>query len=70
MVMPIEVSDREEFKKIAQEAIECRVVRDEKKGVAKVKARTKKRLVTIKVPLGELDNFLQELGCENIVEIT
>ncbi len=68
--MPVEVSNREEFKRIAQNAIECRIVRDEKKGIAKVKARTRKRLVTIKIPLGELDAFLQELGCENIVEIT
>ncbi len=67
--MPMEVSDRELFKKIASNAIECRVYRDHKRGVAKVKARTKRRLVTIKIPLDEVDSFLGELGCENVVEI-
>ncbi len=67
--MPMEVFDKEEFNKIAAGAIECRVVRDEKNGIAKVKARTRRRLVTIKIPLDELDGFLQELNCENLVEI-
>ncbi len=67
--MPVEISDRELFKEIASRAIECRVYRNKKKGIAKVKARTRKRLVTIKIPLEEVDTFLQELKCENIVEI-
>uniref|UniRef100_A0A7C4H8N7 5'-nucleotidase n=1 Tax=Staphylothermus marinus TaxID=2280 RepID=A0A7C4H8N7_STAMA len=67
--MPVEVFDRELFKKIAERAVECRVYRDEKNGLAKVKARTRRKLVTIKIPLNELDSFLRELKCENIVEI-
>jgi large subunit ribosomal protein L38e len=66
--MPMEVTDREAFKEYASRAVECRVVRDEKRKIAKVKARTKKRLITIKIPLEEVDGFLEELGCENIVE--
>ncbi len=67
--MPIEVFDKEEFKKYVEKAIECRVYRDEKKGIAKVKARTRKKLVTIKISLEELDAFLQEINCPNIIEI-
>ena len=66
---PIEVFDKEEFKKYVENAIECRVYRDVKKGIAKVKARTKRKLVTIKIPLDELDSFLQEINCPSIVEI-
>ena len=67
--MPIEVFSRKEFKKYVEQAIECRVYRDLKKGIAKVKARTKSKLVTIKIPLDELDGFLQEINCSNLVEI-
>ncbi len=67
--MPVEVFDLEEFKKIAKDAIECRVYRDQKKGIAKLKARTKRKLVTIKVPLSELNNILSQLECKNLVEI-
>lgn len=66
---PMEVFDKEEFKKYVSLAVECRVYRDEKKGIAKVKARTKSKLVTIKIPLNELEDFLKEINCENIVEI-
>ncbi|MEM0355795.1 MAG: 5'-nucleotidase [Desulfurococcaceae archaeon] len=65
---PIEVTDKEVFKKIVERAVECRVYRDSDKGFAKVKARTKSRLVTIKIPLEELDAFLKELKCQSIVE--
>lgn len=68
--MPMEVTDRELFKEIASRAIECRVYRDVKRGIAKVKARTRRRLVTIKISLDEVDSFLQELNCANIVEIS
>lgn len=67
--MPIEVSDREEFKKYVALAQECRVYRDVKRSIAKVKARTKGKLVTIKVKLDELDSFLNEIKCTNVVEL-
>jgi len=65
---PIEVFDKEEFKKYVEKAEECRVYRDTKKNIAKVKAKTKHKLVTIKIPLNELDSFLQEINCQNIRE--
>ncbi len=68
--MPIEVRNKEEFIKITERAIECRVVKNEKKGIAKVKARTKRYLYTIKVKLDELNDLLKEVKCNKIVEIT
>lgn len=68
--MPIEVYDKEEFIKIAERAEECRVVVNEKKKVAKVKARTKRYLYTIKVKPEELDEFLKQLKCGKIYRIT
>jgi len=67
--MPIEIYDKEEFIAISERAIECRVKKLEDEGIAKVKARTKKKLYTIKVKLDELDDFLKKLKCKNIVEI-
>jgi len=67
--MPIEVYDKEEFIAISERAVECRVKKLKDEGIAKVKARTKKKLYTIKVKLNELDDFLKKLKCKNIVEI-
>jgi len=67
--VPIEVRDREEFIEISARASEIRVVRNEREGVAKVKARTRKYLYTIKVPLNELSDFLKTLKCNKIIEI-
>ncbi len=67
--MPIEIYDKEEFIAISERAVECRVKKLEDEGMAKVKARTKKKLYTIKVKLNELDDFLKKLKCKNIVEI-
>ena len=68
--MPIEVYDKEEFIRITERAEECRVVVNEKKNVAKVKARTKRYLYTIKVSPEELDEFLKKLKCSKIYRIT
>lgn len=68
--MPIEVRDPEEFIRISERASECRVVKREKEGVAKVKARTKRYLYTIKIPLNELDSFIKRLKCQNIKDVT
>ena len=69
--MPIEIDPkkRELFIEISARATECRVVKDEKRGIAKVKARTKRYLYTIKIPLNELNDFLKQLKCKKIVEI-
>ncbi len=67
--MPVEVFDKGEFKKIAKIAEECRVKKLDKEGIAKVKARTRKYLYTIKIKIDELDAFLKELECKNIVEV-
>lgn len=64
--MPKEIVNPEEFIAITERAVECRVVKLEKEGVAKVKARTSKYLYTIKIPLNELDEFLKRLKCQNI----
>ncbi len=68
--MPIEVTDRSKFIELSSKARECRVVRREKEGIAKVKLRTKRYLYTIKIPLNEVDEFLKQLKCEKIVEIS
>lgn len=66
---PMEVFDKEEFKKYVEQAITCIVYRNEDNGIAKVKARTKRKLVTIKIPLKELDEFLNEIKCPEIIEV-
>lgn len=67
--MPVEVKDRDEFIEISARAKECRVVKNEKEGMAKVKARTSRYLYTIKIPINELNGFLKKLKCGKIVEI-
>jgi large subunit ribosomal protein L38e len=69
--MPIFVASEQEFIEIAKRAIECRVKKLEKKGIAKVKARTKRYLYTYKVQLQELNTLLEKLKgvCKNIVEV-
>lgn len=60
-IVPVEVYSKEDFLKIVKRALEIRVKKDEKKGIAKVKARTKKYLYTIKVDLNELDDLLKSI---------
>jgi large subunit ribosomal protein L38e len=69
--MPIFVASEQEFIEVAKRAIECRVKKLEKKGIAKVKARTKRYLYTYKVQLQELNALLEKLKgvCKNIVEV-
>jgi large subunit ribosomal protein L38e len=64
--MPKEVKNPEEFVRISERAVECRVVKLEDEGVAKVKARTKRYLYTIKIPLSQLEEFIKKLKCQNI----
>ncbi|MCE4614548.1 MAG: 5'-nucleotidase [Desulfurococcales archaeon] len=70
--MPVELKypdQWDKFKEKAGKALECRLVKKEKKGIAKIKARTKRYLYTVKVPLDKADELVNELGCENLVEI-
>jgi large subunit ribosomal protein L38e len=69
--MPIFIASEQEFIEVAKRAIECRVKKLEKKGIAKVKARTKRYLYTYKVQLQELNALLEKLKgvCKNIVEV-
>ncbi|MFZ8782363.1 MAG: 5'-nucleotidase [Desulfurococcaceae archaeon] len=64
--MPKEVKNPEEFVRISERAVECRVVKLEDEGVAKVKARTKRYLYIIKIPLSQLEEFIKKLKCQNI----
>lgn len=68
--MPIEIKDPEEFIRVTERASECRVARRTRENVAKVKARTKRYLYTIKVPLDQLDEFLKRLKCQNVRDVT
>jgi large subunit ribosomal protein L38e len=70
VILPIFLKDLEEFKKVAEKAIECRVVRDKKRNVGKLKARTKRYLYTYVVPLEKLDEVIKSVKCNNIVEIS
>ncbi len=69
--MPIFISDEKEFLDIAKRATECRIKKNEKEGIAKVKARTKRYLYTFIVNLDKLNDFLNKLKnvCSNIKEI-
>ncbi len=67
--MPVEVYDRSKFIEISSRAELCRVVRREKEGIAKVKARTKRYLYTIKIPVNELEEFIKQLKCKELVEV-
>jgi len=69
--MPVEVKSWEEFVEKAKRAVECRVKRNPKQGVIKVKARTRRMLYTIKLEISEeeLSKKLQELDCPRIVDI-
>lgn len=64
--MPKEITNQEEFIEISERASECIVIKLEREGIAKVKARTPRYLYTIKIPLNNLDNFLKKLKCQNI----
>jgi len=67
--MPVFISDEQKFIEITQRAIECRIKKIEKKGIAKVKARTKRYLYTYIIPLEKLDEFTKKLKCPKIVEV-
>ncbi|MEM0153897.1 MAG: 5'-nucleotidase [Ignisphaera sp.] len=59
--MPIFINSEDRFLEVVKRALECRVKRIEKKGIAKVKARTKKYLYTYITTLDKLDDLLNKL---------
>jgi len=70
--MPFEVKDWSEFVEIAKRALECRVKKNEKQGVTKIKARTRRMLYTIKLETlddAEIRAKVEELDCPRIVYI-
>lgn len=67
--MPIEIKDEEHAIKLSEVAVECRIKKLEKEGVAKVKFRTKKYLFTYKVPIDKLQELMSKLKCKNVVEL-
>ncbi|MCE4628627.1 MAG: 5'-nucleotidase [Desulfurococcales archaeon] len=67
--MPVEVTSLEEFRKIASRAVECRVKKQRKGDIVKIKARTKRYLYTIKVPADKAEEIVSQLPCKKIVYI-
>jgi len=64
--MPKEIFDKNEFIKLSERAIECRVKRG--KDYVKLKLRLKRYLYTIKVKPEEADELLRQIKCSRIVE--
>ena len=62
--MPAEVSDAQEFVRISERAVECRVKR--LKDVVKLKLRTPSKLYTIKVDPEKAAEMLKQIRCEVI----
>ncbi len=65
--MPVELTSWEEFVRVTERAVECRVKRVKRGGIVKLKARTRRVLYTIKVPESELESRLGEVKCKRIV---
>ena len=66
--MPVELKNLEDFIKVTERAIECRIKRS-KGGIVKVKARTKRHLYTYKVEEQKLEEILSKVKCKKIVDI-
>ncbi len=66
--MPVEVRSLEEFIRVTERAIECRVKRVRKSNVVKVKARTRRYLYTYKTTEDKLEEVLSKVKCRKIVD--
>ncbi len=66
--MPVEVTSLDEFVKITERAVECRV-KKARNGVVKVKARTRRTLYTFKTTEDKLKEVLDKVKCKKIVDI-
>ena len=62
--MPAEVTDTEEFVRISERAVECRVKR--LKDIVKLKLRTPTELYTIRVEPDKAAEMLKQIRCEVI----
>ena len=60
--MPREITDADEFVKMSEEALECRVKRS--KDVVKLKLRTPRQLYTLKVDTEKATELLKQVKCE------
>ncbi|MEM1525517.1 MAG: hypothetical protein QW775_06650 [Ignisphaera sp.] len=69
--MPVFILDENRFLEIAKNAIECRIKRAEKKGIVKLKARTKRYLYTYAVPMDKADATVEKLKtvCKDTKEV-
>ncbi|MGD0422822.1 MAG: hypothetical protein ABSA92_05125 [Candidatus Bathyarchaeia archaeon] len=60
--MPREIADADEFVKMSEKAIECRVKRS--KNTVKLKLRTPRQLYTLKVDPVKATELLKQVKCE------
>jgi len=68
--MPVEIKELEEFVKITERALECRVKRSRReKGIVKVKARTKRYLYTYKTSEDKLNEVLSKVKCKRVMDV-
>jgi large subunit ribosomal protein L38e len=62
--LPKEITDADEFVKISEKAVECRVKRSE--NTVKLKLRTPRQLYTLKVDPTKAAELLKQVKCEVI----
>ena len=67
--MPVELTSLDEFKKVAERAVECRIKKSKKSKIVKIKARTRRYLYTIKVEEDNLEKVLENLPCKKLVYV-
>jgi large subunit ribosomal protein L38e len=60
--LPREIADADEFVKMSEKAIECRVKRS--KDTVKLKLRTPRQLYTLKVDPAKATELLKQVKCE------
>lgn len=62
--LPKEITDADEFIKMSEKALECRVKRSEE--TVKLKLRTPRQLYTLKVDPARATELLKQVKCEVI----
>jgi len=69
--MPIFISDENRFYELAKNAIECRIKNDKRRGIVKLKARTKRYLYTYIVSSDNATSAIEKLKsvCKSLKEI-
>ncbi|MCC6015865.1 MAG: hypothetical protein LM582_02335 [Desulfurococcaceae archaeon] len=69
--MPVFVADENKFFDIAKNAVECRIKRVEKKGIVKLKAKTKRYLYTFIVASDKAPPLIEKLKsvCKSVKEL-